>query len=131
MTIYKPEQRFCHLKNWIKSGKKLRDYCEEAGVSRTSMSAWAINVLGRDYTTTLRSLEQKAVLMKKIEALEGQTSFEAGNKSSSKPLVMVNKCKKAENNTAAPISIEYMGAKISIDEKSIESVFRALKAVNA
>lgn len=130
MTIYKPEQRIGHLKNWIKSGMKLRDYCKKAGVSRASMSTWAVDVLGRDYTTTLRSSEQKAVLMKKIEALEGQTSFEAGNRASSKPLVMVNRCKKAENNTAAPISIEFLGARISVDENSIESVFRALKAVN-
>lgn len=33
-------------------------------------------------------------------------------------------------NERTSITIEYMGAKISIDEGSIESVFRALKAVS-
>ena len=48
---------------------------------------------------------------------------------SSTTLVKINKSKDVKI-PAAQISIEYMGAKISIDEKSIEQVFRALKAVN-
>ena len=53
-------------------------------------------------------------------------------------MVLVSKSQKKENNKSVavdfqesvPITVEYMGAKISIDEKSIESVFRALKTVS-
>ena len=45
------------------------------------------------------------------------------SKSSSSALVMVKRSRSAKSVVAAPISIDYMGAKISIDESAIESVF--------
>ena len=58
--------------------------------------------------------------------------------SASSAMVLVSKSQKKGNNKSVvvnfresvPITVEYLGAKISIDEKSIESVFRALKAVS-
>lgn len=129
MTIYTKEQKFSHLKKWVTSRQLLKDYCNEAGVSRSAMSLWAVSILGPDYTSTLRNAEQKALLLKKIEKLETSSSMRGFEEASSTTLVKVSKSKDVKI-PAAQISIEYMGAKISIDEKSIEPVFRALKAVN-
>lgn len=129
MTIYTTEQKFSHLKKWVTSRQELKVYCIEAGVSRSAMRGWATNILGPDYTSTLKNSEQKALLLKKIEKLEASTSMNGYGKSSSAALVKINKSKDVKT-VATPISIEYMGARISIDENSIESVFRALKAVN-
>lgn len=128
--FYTRNQKFDHLKSWVTSCQPLRDYCMEAGVSRASMSSWAIDILGADYTTTLRDADQKAVLLKKIERMEAAPHIGEKDTSSSNTLVMVKKSKSVKSSTSAPISIDYMGAKISIDESTIESVFRALKAVN-
>lgn len=130
MTIYTTEQKIEHLKRWVTSKQLLKDYCIKAGVSDSAMHTWAVNILGSDYTATFKSDEQKAVLLKKIEKLEASSLIKDFREGSSPALVKVNRSKKAQSITAAPISIEYMGAKISIDENSIESVFRALKAVN-
>lgn len=129
MTIYTKEQKFSHLKKWVTSRQLLKDYCNEACVSRSAMSLWAVSILGPDYTSTLRNAEQKALLLKKIEKLETSSSMKGFEEASSTTLVKINKSKDVKI-PAAQISIEYMGAKISIDEKSIEQVFRALKAVN-
>ena len=129
MTIYTKEQKFSHLKKWVTSRQLLKDYCNEAGVSRSAMSLWAVSILGPDYTSTLRNVEQKALLLKKIEKLETSSSMKGFEEASSTTLVKINKSKDVKI-PATQISIEYMGAKISIDEKSIEPVFRALKAVN-
>ena len=129
MTIYTKEQKFSHLKKWVTSRQLLKDYCNEAGVSRSAMSLWAVSILGPDYTSTLRNAEQKALLLKKIEKLETSSSMKGFEEASSTTLVKINKSKDVKI-PAAQISIEYMGAKISIDEKSIEPVFRTLKAVN-
>ncbi len=128
--FYTTNQKIDHLKSWVTSCQPLRDYCREAGVSRGAMSSWAMGILGADYTTTLRNADQKAVLLKKIERMEEAPHIEGEDTSSSNRLVMVKKSKSMKSATSAPISIDYMGAKISIDESTIESVFRALKAVN-
>lgn len=128
--FYTTNQKIDHLKNWVTSGQQLMDYCRETGVSRSSMSSWAMGILGADYTSTLRNAAQKAILLKKIERMEVAPHIGDGDKSSSNTLVMVKKRKTAKSATGAPISIDYMGAKFSIDEGMIESVFRALKAVN-
>lgn len=125
--FYTTNQKIDYLKSWVTSCQPLRDYCREAGVSRGAMSSWAMGILGADYTTTLRNADQKAVLLKKIERME---DIEGEDTSSSNRLVMVKKSKSMKSATSAPISIDYMGAKISIDESTIESVFRALRAVN-
>ncbi len=130
MTIFTPEQRYDHLKNWVTSGQLLKDYCNETGVSKSAMRRWSLNILGSDYTSTLRSREQKAALLKKIEKKETVSLCRGGEKAHSSSLVKVSGSKQMAGAVAAPISIEYMGAKISIDERSVESVFRALKAVN-
>lgn len=128
--FYTTNQKVSHLKSWVTSGKQLKDYCKETGVSRTAMSSWAKRILGADYTSTLKTAEQKAVLLKKIELMETTPHNCDENKTSSNTLVMVKKSKAAKSTIATPISIDYMGAKISIDESAIESVFRALKAVS-
>ncbi len=132
MTIFTTEQRYSHLKNWVTSGQLLKDYCNEAGVSKSAMRRWSVNILGSDYTSTLRSRDQKAALLKKIEKREAGslTLCKDGGKAHSGSLVKVSGSRQMVEAVAAPISIEYMGAKISIDERSVESVFRALKAVN-
>ncbi len=130
MTVFTTEQRFSHLKRWVTSGQLLKDYCDEAGVSKSAMRRWSLIVLGSDYTSTLRSREQKAVLLRKIEESETKSLYKDGGKAHSGALVKISRSKQREEVAAAPISIEYMGAKISIDERSVESVFRALRAVN-
>ena len=130
MTIFTTEQRYSHLKSWVTSGQLLKDYCNEAGVSESAMHRWSMNTLGSDYTSTLRSREQKAALLKKIEKRETSALCKDGGKAHSSVLVKVSGSRQMAEAVAAPISIEYMGAKISIDERSVESVFRALKAVN-
>lgn len=130
MTIFTTEQRYGHLKSWVTSGQLLKDYCNEAGVSESAMRRWSMNILGSDYTSTLRSREQKAALLKKIEKRETSALCKDGGKAHSGALVKVSGSRQMAEAVAAPISIEYMGAKISIDERSVESVFRALKAVN-
>ncbi len=130
MTVFTTEQRFSHLKRWVTSGQLLKDYCDEAGVSKSAMRRWSLIVLGSDYTSTLRSREQKAVLLRKIEESETKSLHKGGEKAHSGALVKISRSKQREEVVAAPISIEYMGAKISIDERSVESVFRALRAVN-
>ncbi len=130
MTVYTKEEKFSHLKKWVKSGQMLKDYCYEEGVSISAMRRWSLNILGSNYTSTLRSTEQKAVLLKKIEKMESSSTPRASVENKAPALVMVSKAKDRKKSKTTPISIEYMGARISIDENSIESVFRALKAVN-
>lgn len=129
-AFYTTNQKIIHLRSWVTSGQQLMDYCRETGVSRSSMTAWATKILGTDYTSTLRNAAQKAVLLKKIERMEAASLEGDEGKSSSKVLVMVKKSKSAKSTVSASISIDYMGAKISIDESAIESVFKALKAIN-
>lgn len=128
--FYTTNQKIDYLKSWVTSCQPLRNYCREAGVSRGAMSSLATGILGADYTTTLRNADQKAVLLKKIERMEAAPHIEGEDTSSSNRLVMVKKSKSMKSATSMPISIDYMGAKISIDESTIELVFRALKAVN-
>ena len=130
MTIYTTEQKFSHLKKWVTSGQLLKDYCNEEGVSESAMHRWALNILGSNYTTTFKNTQQKDVLLKKINELESPSKMGSIRKAQSNTLVMINRSKHKDSVIAAPISIEYMGARISIDENSIESVFRALRAVN-
>ncbi len=99
-------------------------------VSKSAMRRWALNILRSDYTSTLRSREQKAALLKKIEKRETVLLCKDGEKAHSSSLVKVSGSKQMAGTVAVPIYIEYMGAKISVDERSVESVFRALKAVN-
>ena len=122
------EQKIDYLTSWLTSGKLLKDYCKESGRCRATMREWAREILGSDYTSTLGSAEQKAVLLKKIEKIKDAAYSE--DKCSPKSLVKVYNCKKVKDILVSFISVEYMGAKISINESSIESVFRALKAVN-
>ncbi len=126
MTIkFTKEQKIDYLKSWLTSGKLLKDYCKESGRSRVTMRGWAKEILGSDYTSTLGNTEQKAVLLKKIEKMKDV------DKCTPNSLVKIYKCKKVKDVLVSPsIFVEYMGAKISINENSIESVFRALKAVN-
>lgn len=130
MTIkFTKEQKIDYLTSWLTSGKLLKDYCKETGRSRATMRIWAKEILGSDYTSTLGSTAQKAVLLKKLEKMKDPTYLE--DKCSPNSLVKVYKCKKVKDISISPsISVEYMGAKISISESSIESIFRALKAVN-
>lgn len=130
MTIYTTEQKFSHLKKWVTSGQLLKDYCNEERVSESAMHRWALNILGSNYTTTFKNTQQKDVLLKKINELESPSKMGSIRKAQSNTLVMISRSKHKETVIAAPISIEYMGARISIDENSIESVFRALRAVN-
>lgn len=129
MTVYTNEQKIGHLKKWVTSGQLLKDYCYEEGVSISAMRRWSLDILGSNYTSTLRSTEQKAVLLKKIEKMESSSPSSECVATKTPALVMVSKAKKNRSKTHS-IFIEYMGARISIDENSIESVFRALKAVN-
>lgn len=140
MTFYTTEQKFNHLRAWVKSGKGVEDYCITAGVSRNSIKYWSKKILGEDYKFSLRDISQKKLLLHKIDQLENTASIKQRNVHpvSVSSMVMVSKCQKKQDNKSvamnfqesAPITIEYMGAKILIDENSIESVFRALKAVS-
>ena len=132
MTVYTTEQKFGYLREWVKSGQTVEDYCSTAGVSRNSINTWAKSILAGDYKSSLRDPNQKKVLIKKIERLEsGAESNQNGDAgTTSTSLIMVSKAKSHSRSKATHISIEYMGAKISIDEKAIETVFRALNAVN-
>ena len=64
MTIYTKEQKFSHLKKWVTSRQLLKDYCNEAGVSRSAMSLWAVSILGPDYTSTLRKCRTEGSVIK-------------------------------------------------------------------
>ncbi len=130
MTIFTTEQRCDHLKKWVTGGQLLKDYCDEEGVSQSAMRRWAVNILGKDYTSTLRSQEQKVALLRKIEKKEAVSHHNNNGEGHSDALVKVSGRKMTTGNAVAPIFIEYMGARISIDERSVESVFRALRAVN-
>lgn len=132
MTVYTTEQKFNYLKEWVTSGQSVEDYCSTAGVSRNSINTWAKNILAGDYKSSLRDPNQKKTLIRKIERLESgaESKMNGDASASSTSLVMVSKGTVSRKSKSVPISIEYMGAKISIDEKSIESVFRALNAVN-
>lgn len=129
MAMYTATEKISYLKTWAASGQTLQDYCKNEGIGRTTMNLWAKNILADDYTSTLRNPEQKQILLKKLKKMESSSNTSENGKSQTPALVMVNKSIQKKYKTA-PISIEYMGAKISIDENSVESVFRALKAVN-
>ncbi len=129
MAMYTATEKISYLKTWATSGQTLQDYCKNEGIGRTTMNLWAKSILADDYTSTLRDPEQKQILLKKLKKMESSSNTSESVKSQTPALVMVNKSIQKKHKTA-PISIEYMGAKISIDENSVESVFRALKAVN-
>ena len=138
MTFYTTEQKFNHLRTWVNSGKTIEDYCSTAGISRNSIKYWSKKILGEDYKFSLKDIPQKRLLLHKIDQLENTACMKQGREHSASSMVMVNKSQKRKANKSvagniresAPITVEYMGAKISIDEGSIESVFRALKAVS-
>ena len=141
MTFYTTEQKFNYLRAWVNSGKAVEDYCSTAGVSRNSIKLWSKKILGEDYKVSLRDISQKRLLLHKIDQLENNNCMKQGSGNpfpASSAMVLVSKSQKKGNNKSvavnflesAPITVEYMGARISIDEKLIESVFRALKAVS-
>lgn len=79
--FYTTNQKIVHLRTWVTSGQQLMDYCKESGVSRSSMTLWTTNILGVDYTSSLRNAAQKA--LKKIERMEVPSFMGDKSKSSS------------------------------------------------
>ena len=127
------EQRMEYVRRWVESGLTQVDFCLQEGINRKTFGDW-IKLAKKGGLLPATRLESPYIVRSDAFSRSNQPAdiITAEKVPTSMVKVTRSRTKSIVHplNGKAPITIEYMGAKISIDEGSIESVFRALKAVS-
>ena len=125
-------QRMEYVRMWAESGLTQGVFCAREGISSRTFSRWI--KLAKENGFAGGSLKPSTA-RRELISWGNQSADIITDEKPFGSMVLVNRSKTEFAvtpvlNERTSITIEYMGAKISIDEGSIESVFRALKAVS-
>ena len=128
------EQKLENIRRWAESGLKQDDFCAQEGISSRTFARWIKLAKDSGFLPAGKSLGSVAAKSEFISRFN-QPSDTATVEKPFGSMVLVSRSRTESAvtpvlNERTPITVEYMGARILIDENSIESVFRALKTVS-